>query len=150
MNWKVISCCWRNWRSESSDNKACSLQRGRFFRLQICSNVMFPMIHGFVSTPARMMEKVHLRSSMASESNVVAAYERNTTPPKKLKGFNNNNLVLLVLVIALSHVNNLWGKGFQLSKALCINIFFTTLFTLQICQLQEELHFTDFEKRKDR
>ena len=73
---------------------------------------MFPMImpktqkkgfHGFVSTPASMMEKVHSRSSMASESNVVAAYERNTTINK---GF-NNNLVLLVLVIALSHVNNL-------------------------------------------
>uniref|UniRef100_A0A7N2LK64 Uncharacterized protein n=1 Tax=Quercus lobata TaxID=97700 RepID=A0A7N2LK64_QUELO len=41
--------------------------------------------HGFVSTPASMMEKVHSRSSMASESNVVAPYERNTTT-KEIKG----------------------------------------------------------------
>lgn len=35
--------------------------------------------NGFVSTPASIMEKVRSRSPMASESNVVAAYERNTT-----------------------------------------------------------------------
>ena len=55
---------------------------------------MFPMImpktqkkrfHGFVSTPASMMEKVHSRSSMTSESNVVAAYERNTTIKERVQ-----------------------------------------------------------------
>ncbi|KAL4625334.1 hypothetical protein ACB092_05G017500 [Castanea dentata] len=40
---------------------------------------------GFVSTPASIMEKVRSRSPMASESNVVAAYERNTTTKERVQ-----------------------------------------------------------------
>ncbi|KAK7839799.1 protein tify 10a [Quercus suber] len=41
--------------------------------------------NGFVSTPASIMEKVRSRSPMASESNVVAAYERNTTTKERVQ-----------------------------------------------------------------
>ncbi|KAM4110711.1 hypothetical protein ACJW30_05G012500 [Castanea mollissima] len=40
---------------------------------------------GFVSTPASIMEKVRSRSPLASESNVVAAYERNTTTKERVQ-----------------------------------------------------------------
>ncbi|KAK7839797.1 protein tify 10a [Quercus suber] len=41
--------------------------------------------NGFVSTPASIMEKVRSRSPMAYESNVVAAYERNTTTKERVQ-----------------------------------------------------------------
>nr|XP_023923696.1 protein TIFY 10A-like [Quercus suber]POE96614.1 protein tify 10a [Quercus suber] len=41
--------------------------------------------NGFVSTPASIMEKIRSRSPMAYESNVVAAYERNTTTKERVQ-----------------------------------------------------------------
>lgn len=40
---------------------------------------------GFVYTPASIMEKVRSTSPMASESNVVAANERNTTTKERVQ-----------------------------------------------------------------
>jgi jasmonate ZIM domain-containing protein len=40
---------------------------------------------GFVSTSASIMDQVNSRSCMAPESNVVATFERNTTPKERLQ-----------------------------------------------------------------